>query len=164
MSNPDSTPTPEDTSHFKNFISSTYKPDCLEVIEEIKDKKERHNGMDYTGIYIKTNLQEMHFLIDNHHGCCESFDVELHGCEEKDLIGDIVKTVRWSINKKEFVPSYFEVENDESYESDKYYNGVAVCIETNNRNVFIEIYNIHNGYYPHSYKVKWGEYQDEENL
>lgn len=121
-----------------------------EIIVNI-ERLETPDSDNNIGIVITTNKQTMKFLIDNVQSCCEEYGVELHNYTFNELINEEIKLVRWYNSNDEYKkPDYSD------------YNSAVVCIETNNKKVYIVIYNYHNGYYPHWYTVNWGSYRDKD--
>lgn len=137
---------------YNNPARYVVKDDDIEIITNVERYEETYESENFIGIRIITNKQTMHFLIDNYQTCCETYDVILHNCNFYDLINDEVKIVRWA-------------DEDEFRSNDNWgHNTAIIYLETNNKDVFIEIFNDHNGYYPHSYKVNWGDYSDTDRL
>jgi hypothetical protein len=103
----------------------------------------------YVGIHIKTNIQDIYFTISDFKSCCEDFGVYLDSNHKlNDLIGNKLKSIKYdSCNKPK---------NEEKF--------IKFRIETNKHKFSIKIYNIHNGYYPHYYRVKYGNYEDISEL
>lgn len=104
----------------------------------------------YIGIHIKTNIQNIYFTISDFQSCCEKFGVYLlvDKFNLNDLIGDKLKSIKYDSGNKQ---------KDEK----KY---MKFCITTDNHKFYIEISNMHNGYYPHYYRVKYGNYEDIDEL
>lgn len=119
--------------------------------EEIKyeDNTIDYSG-EYIGIHIKTNIQDIYFTISKIQVCCENFGVYLlNNTTTNNLIGNTLKSIKYcGSNKKS--------ENIKKY--------IKFCIETNKHTFYIEINNIDGYYYPHYYRVKYGNYEDIDEL
>ncbi|KAI3651755.1 hypothetical protein MP228_003058 [Amoeboaphelidium protococcarum] len=112
------------------------------------------NDGDLEGYVITTTLQIMEFKLDNYQFSTESWGVDLSLAQEQ-LIDRKVKQVGWLSR---------DVKDDVGYVRSA---SVEMILEGDGEDdiaVDIDIYNCHNGAYPHSYYVKWGSYEDEGTL
>lgn len=106
---------------------------------------------EWVTIVIVTNKQTINFSIDNFASCCEKYDVVItNTCHVMDyFIGSRLKNIKWhhgNINKR---PGVIEANFD---------------VTTDKGSFVICIFNDHNGYYPHSYKVTGYGFYDEDFL
>jgi len=103
--------------------------------------------VEWNGILIETQSQAMLFLIDNFQSCCEEYDVYLENLFDIDLEGSFVEDIKWIEDISEDWLSCIKLE-----------------LITNRGNVYINMYNNHNGYYPHSYKIITRDYKNTGEL
>ena len=125
---------------------------------------EETNDEPYEGLILTTESKEtISLLISSRQSCCESWGVNLDGNliqpEDYDniketLIGKNVLNVYWAhAREKELVKN--------SYECGSY---ACVNILTEQHNYQVDLWCNHNGYYAHTLRVKWKDYQDIQTL
>lgn len=107
---------------------------------------------DWAGYIIVTENSQIRVAIDNHGECCEEFGKKLHHSLEKpeDFIGADVNYVKWG--------------KDKTVSENPDYHSAVVHIETSKGLLEVEVYNYHNGYYPHEVQVEWHGYKDTQSL
>lgn len=129
---------------------SLYTPDPQPTLIAARVEKDDM----YDTLTLECENEEFTFGISNDQMCCESFGiiVSKNGGEYED-----VKDVDFTEFQGMKITSA-------QYTTETRYDGVAVRVEFTNGTLMIEIYNDHNGYYPHSYKVEYGDWSDEDNL
>lgn len=145
--------------------NNVFENEVIESVDYVVVNKEHDY---FTGVAIKTNKQTMMFLISSEVSCCETFGVQMFydgkcydvyennnqskgegGFEPvKALVGQTLKTIKW-----DHEPTGYD-----------YHSNCAFKIETDKTTFGINIFNEHNGYYPHSYKVKWNAYENSGEL
>lgn len=132
--------------------------ETLELNEKIISCKEiliDKNRTEYGGYLIKTKSQTIEILLDTFNTCCETADCVL--CDNVDnynkeplntdlLENKILKTVHLEDFDRDF-PSI-----------------VVVLTMENNEKYYIVLYNVHDGYYPHSYSISWNNFCDTGRL
>lgn len=96
---------------------------------------------EYVGYIIKTNNQTIKVLIENFQNCCEEFgykifDESKNNIEINSLIDEYITDVQWN----------HKLEDDYS---------ITIEITTKINKFYIQIYNIHHGYYLHDYIISW---------
>ncbi len=146
-----------------------------ELITEVYTK----NCEDYIGIYIQTNYDTYKFCVDDFLSCCEVYGVSLFNhnnevllkinCESKDeeknyklLEGFFLKQIEYCHQRSKSAINDFGLYDDE----------IQTCslkitlknIDLKEAVYYIDIYNDHNGYYPHSYLIEWNNYKNEGEL
>jgi hypothetical protein len=131
------------------------------------------NDKDYIGIYIQTNYDTYKFCVDDFSSCCEAYGVTLFNnnnevifeitCDSKDekdhklLEGFSLKQIEYCHERSKPI-----IDNDETQTC-----SVKITlqdIELKEVDYYIDIYNYHNGYYPHNYLVEWNNYKNEGGL
>lgn len=105
---------------------------------------------DWTGYKIVTGRQTVTVMIDNYAQCCEDWGVEI---SSKDIIGQEITLVEWARSLPD--------EEKRSWETPFQ---ATVLVKTDKKDIFITAWNVHEGYYPHSYKVKWADYEDSDYI
>ena len=122
-------------------------------MEEIIETIIYENTNEYFYLKIKTNKQEIFFGISNDRLCCETYGIKILFNEQKidnnnkDFNKDDLKYfIGFIINKIIILP-------DSEYND--YYGDINIQLQTNNGNITICLYNEHNGYYPHDYKISY---------
>lgn len=110
---------------------------------------------EHMGIYIKTNLQDIYFTIEDRHFCCEEYDVSMKNTDDEILV-DYQELKNKKIKSIKFKsPGLIKPNDYWKYKSDNMYD-----LELENETFTITISNDHNGYYEHTYVVKYGDYLD----
>jgi hypothetical protein len=132
-----------------------------EVITDVKSIG-TVESKDFLGIEIVTNKQSMTFLISDERLCCESFGVGLTQKEQFNINDFMsVEEVNSLIGSTLLKVSYGSEEKlKSSWDCDEYGNVIKVNIKTSSTDFIVCIYNIHNGYYSHNYKIKYGDHED----
>jgi hypothetical protein len=122
--------------------------------EIILDIHETYDDM--MGYCIKTNYQNIYFLIENVDICCESFGVDFY--KEDDTLEscdhECILDFSFLINKK-----LKEIIFLKSGEGDIVYR-----LNIDDTFFNIKVYNYHNGYYTHKVSIKYGSYSDDDYL
>lgn len=113
---------------------------------------------DYEGIVIETEMERIWVLIDNHSQCCESWGCLFQGIPIDDeesirdeLLGMTVVDVRWNSQR-------------ENEGEDDWKNRACVDIHCDGGTAKVDVFCEHDGYYPHTAKVHWKNYDDEQQL
>lgn len=101
---------------------------------------------------ITGNERDMNYLIEEYNGCCEEFGVEFE---------ELTTYIGWHfISAKSYQPFTDKIISSENYGQQEIVKLILRNpINDEEKEVFIRIYNIHNGYYPH--KVKFSYYRDD---
>jgi hypothetical protein len=132
------------------------------------------NDKDYIGIYIQTNYDTYKFCVDDFSSCCEFYGVTLFNhdnevlfeinCESKDekdfklLEGFFLKQIEYCHERSKPLEFYSDETQTCSLKI------TLKDIELKEVVYYIDIYNQHNGYYPHIYLVEWNNYKNEGEL
>lgn len=108
----------------------------------------KFNWVDHNNVFVG---------FDAHQDCCEQFGWKYHDNYPIEEMTEMSDTV--DLSNYEFDTSWFEEPHDSSSET-----GVAVfkmvptVVDTvnpaNNRPIYLELYNCHNGYYAHGFECK----------
>ena len=136
-------------------MSNTFDNEFIKAVVSVKDV----DG--YNGICLKTNKQEINFLIDNFQNCCESFGVKLIDENGATFGFDNVKEWDEKLRGERLISITWCHDNCPCEEDHRY---ASFKVTTESTSFKIEIFNHHNGYYPHSYKVNWNDFNDEDEL
>lgn len=144
---------------------ASYKTNEEELITKISMvKKTYKNYIKFVGIAFTTPKQVIELLISKEQSCCETFSINViiggkkvvirSGCyydkEEFDevakmILGQSICSINFGADMKNY---------------DGMTCGIPVLIGTNKLPFEVQIYNHHDGYYPHSYHVSWYGYKD----
>lgn len=119
-------------------------------VKENVIKKNKH--LEDIGIEIITEQDKYLFLIDHTSYCCETYGVEIQP-ENFQMKGKNLVKINWdkgSSPKEEFFTWDCFIMLKLTFEDDTH------C--------FIKIYNQHNGYYPHQYKIMFKGYENIDVL
>lgn len=103
--------------------------------------------VEWVGILIQTSKQAMMFLIDNFQLCCEEYGVYLENLFSIDLIESTIIDMNW-------------IEDV----SEEWLSSIKLELITDKGKVYIYMFNKHNGYYPHSYKILTYDYKNTGEL
>ena len=125
----------------------------------------------YTGIELKTNNNSLKFLIEDGQFCYETFGVAIK--IDNKLCDPTFRFTQSTLYNHNFESlgvdsiigdniEYIQFLRDFNYDDDM--TSVDIFIKTDLHNIFICIYNIHNGYYPHDYKLDFGTFQDHGKI
>lgn len=118
-----------------------------------------HNDFDFEGYTITTNNQTILILISNAQLCCEEFGINIelpnNINNEQDLIGTEIYSIGWEKEKKNNIKDLGFCQIKAT---------ARVHLVTSIGDVYIEAWNEHNGYYPHTIKVAWNNYEDEQEI
>ncbi len=130
-------------------MKSIYKTQEIpEKIEEVnKEFSIVLNNVEWIGVLIRTTKQAMMFLIDNFQSCCEEYAVYLENLFNINLIGSTIIDINW-------------IEDI----SEEWLSSIKLELITDKGKVYIHMYNNHNGYYPHSYKILTSNYKNTGEL
>ena len=103
------------------------------------------------GYIVETENSRIKVTIDNFSSCCEEYGKRLlHSLTDSDeFIGAQVTSVGWGKDKVTTDPE------DAS---------AVVAIQTSKGLLEVEVYNYHNGYYPHTVEVEWHGYSDSQEI
>lgn len=112
-----------------NIVKDTYVGITFDIDEEIDKEK------------------KLYYLIENMILCCETFGVKYN-------IEDLEKLINTEITSI----SSHKSTSDYNYETSREIVKIQGVKEGEDIEVFIEIYNNHNGYYPHRVKISYYEY------
>lgn len=116
-----------------------------EIIEKIFERSNQIYEGECGGwdeVVIVTNKQTITFGVSSFQSCCEDYGIDT--CDNnpyEEYVGAELKNVKW----------YHEKIQD--YDGSGYGGEANFKIETSIGDFIVNIYNFHNGYYPHSYKV-----------
>ena len=139
--------------------STPEEPELIQELRELKDFKAEYQKSFYfyEGFEVKTNKQTIYALIETGHLCCEEYGskLELPGWMKtpKGLAGAALHRVYWGKDP--------EAPAGKSYCD---WNARAVIMDTSKGRVRIVLYNYHNGYYVHRFRVAWNNYLEEDVL
>jgi hypothetical protein len=101
----------------------------------------------YLGYVIETNKQKIYFLISQHRECCEHYDVECNvDCNDDSII-----------NNNNYITN---IELSHTKIDTEYSNEIEMTLFTKNNTLELNMYCYHNGYYPHSYVIKYNDILD----
>ncbi len=129
----------------RSIYKQQEKPEKIEEVDE--DFSIEIDEIRWVGVMIKTSRQIMMFLIDDFQSCCESYDVKIENLYNINLEKSSIEDIYW----------VEDIKND-------YLSCITLALQTDKGRVDIEIYNQHNGYYPHSYKIITLDYKNSGNL
>jgi hypothetical protein len=128
------------------------------------------------GIYIQTNYDTYKFCISKFQSCCEGFGVDLINNDNQVIFNiyssestrpkeeDYTLLKGFSLKKIEYCHERSVRPEDEL---GKYNLSLEMTLEDNKLNeivYYIDIFNWHNGYYPHGYFVEWNNYKNGGEL
>lgn len=116
-------------------------------------------------IFIETDEQIISFGIDNHNKCCENFGVKIieNEFDIKEYIGHELLVISW--NLIESVSSQSKNGKDCYNEfEDKYYYTAVFNVQTSKGMFKVKIFNYHNNYYPHQYRIVGYGLNDQDEL
>jgi hypothetical protein len=142
-----------ETIHSSHYIAPTD-----EIVTSIQDYNDRD---DYIGYRIITNKQEMNFLISDIQFCCEDYGAKISsddGITEEDNIKEKI------VNEKLISVMWADPSTKSKVNKFADCLSAVITITTENFKFNIILYNEHNGYYEHTYKVNWGNYSDSDEL
>lgn len=113
-----------------NIVKDTYVGITFDIDEEIDKEK------------------KLYYLIENVQLCCETFSVEYNSEDLEKLINTEITSI--SSHKSTSATDYTETSSE--------IVKIQGVKEGEDIEVFIEIYNNHNGYYKHQVKISYYEY------
>lgn len=116
----------------------------------------REETMD--GFKITTNKQEIFILIDNDQSCCEHWGY----ISSEDRFDDFIGAKILGINQVGLDLAIKNVK-DFDFSSDEM-SAVFINVETSKGTLQFALYNSHNGYYGHSYRIRSVQFNDEGSL
>jgi len=127
-----------------------FKDEIIESIKEYEDSK-------YYYFSIKTNKQTMNFGISTFQVCCENYGINiLYDNKKIDLNAELCKELENKFMDKKILSV--------KWNEGKYGEDCIININIDNEFISVELFNDHNGYYPHTYKVNWCDYTDEDEI
>ncbi len=129
-------------------------------IKHIDNVKHTEIGQDYgsfDGYKITTDKQNIFIVISNGQCCCEDWGYLSSEDDFEDFIGADLLDIK-SVDKDLLVESLKDTEELE-YIGDG--DAVFINIETSKGALQFVLYNSHNGYYGHTYKIISKQYNDE---
>jgi len=125
----------------------------IQNFEEYLENNCKYRGDNMEGFKIITNKQEIICSINNDQSCCEEWgyniykfpnELEYSNAEIKNIIYD-------ENNKTEHMQEIIKL--NKLYKMNAQY--ISISIYTNVGILVIMMWNIHNGYYPHTYHIKY---------
>ena len=134
--------------------------ETIEYVKEVKEFKSKYKGdfYSYEGYEIRTTRQQIHVLIESGQLCCEEYGSKIElpqwMTSLDQLVGAKLIRVYWGKDLKPFTTT--------QYGGD--WNACCIIVDTNKGRIKIILYNYHNGYYPHRYRVSWKNYESEDTL
>lgn len=116
-----------------------------EIIEQIFERNNHRYGDECGGwdeVVIVTNKQTITFGVSSGQSCCEDYGIETYDNKPyEEYVGAELKNVKWHHEKFQ------------GYSGVGYGGEANFKIETSIGDFYVNIFNYHNGYYAHSYKV-----------
>lgn len=156
------------------MLASVYTPDHPLVIQSVKYS--RADGFD-TLRFECENGETLSFGISPDQSCCESFGVRVFENGDSETAIDCVQEdiVRKSESESESESKKVDLDVyigrtirlvqyatiDDRY--DRHMAAVDIFF-TDDQKITVEVYNDHNGYYPHTYKITYGKWEDYDEL
>lgn len=130
-------------------MKSIYKTQEIpERIEEVNtDFSIILHDVEWNGLLIQTSRQAMLFLMDNFQSCCEEYGVYLENLFNVELKGSVINDIHWIEDIHE-----------------EWLSSIKLEVLTSKGTVCIDMYNKHNGCYPHSYKILTSDYKNKGEL
>lgn len=109
-------------------------------------KIERFSSDGYDGYVIYTTEQIISLEIENTNLCNEEFGTKLHIDKkiEEYIDAIVTKGPRWCTKAKD--------------------GSAMIIVDTEVGSIKIEVFNHHNGYYPHTIEASWKDYSDKQEL
>ena len=129
----------------------------IKTIEDITVKSGNYSEME--GYKITTDKgHELLVLIDNGQSCCEDWGYFSSEDDLENFIG--AELLKVNLVNSELRVGLVKQKTDYVEED----SCMFVNVETSIGTLQLTVYNEHNGYYSHSVKVKWTEFEEDDYL
>jgi len=140
--------------------ASVYAPTPSRVVRSVCIVRDES---DMTHLVFECDAAEtLSFGISTYQSYSEQFGIRLIDGEER------VECMQGEPSFEKYIGKYIEVVQYARHERRTYYyeeQKVGVDIKfTDATTITVEIYNDHNGYYPHAYSVSYGSWNDKDEL
>lgn len=114
-----------------------------DIVKKIKKINNKH----WLGFEVHSSQQVIRLVIENFQSCCEEWGA---GCTaSKEFIGARIQKVGWG---KDVITHGGDCKT------------AVVEITTDQGKFELQVWNNHNGYYPHDIEASWNGYKDQQSL